>query len=112
MYPLLPLSLNALARTGTVTVPHLIDSGSPSTTWHRLLLEAILPPRCGVLVELAASNNAADFGAQAANPVIWFPHAFGTVDAGSIAAETPFATWLPICRRSRSGRQCCPTRRS
>ena len=50
MFPLLPLSLNSLARTGTITVPKLIDSGSPLTTWHRLLLEAILPPRCGVLV--------------------------------------------------------------
>lgn len=93
MYPLLPLSLNALARSGSATAPRLIDSGSSLTTWHRLLLEAILPPRCGVLIELAATNDAADFSAGAAT---WFPHVFGAVDPGPLAPETPSATWLPI----------------
>jgi phage tail-like protein len=96
MFPLLPLSLNSLAASGTTTVPRLIDSGSSQTTWHRLLLEAILPPRCGVLVWLAASNSTADFTAAAAHPVTWYPHVFGAVDASSAPAETPQATWLPV----------------
>jgi phage tail-like protein len=89
MFPLLPLSLNSLAATGA-TAPKVIDSGSAQTTWHRLFLEAVLPPRCGMVVFLAASNSADD----AANPVAWYPHAFGAVDLRSLPAETPSAVWL------------------
>jgi len=96
MFPLLPLSLNSLAASGTTTAPKLIDSGSPQTTWHRLLLEAILPPRCGVVVLLTASNSAADFALGAAHPVTWYAHVFGAADLHSLPAETPRAAWLPV----------------
>ncbi len=96
MFQLLPLSLNALAGYGTTMTPKLIDSGSAQTTWHRLLLEAILPPRCGVLVSLAASNSAADFATGAANPVTWYAHAFGAVASNFVTADNPRATWLSI----------------
>jgi phage tail-like protein len=93
IYPLLPLSLNSLASSGTTTAPKLIDSGAARTTWHRLLLEAMLPPRCGVVVWLAASDSAADFASGAANPVNWYAHSFGAVGRDS---QTPRATWLPV----------------
>ncbi|HTO83353.1 MAG TPA: hypothetical protein VMQ73_14005, partial [Methylomirabilota bacterium] len=93
IHPLLPLSLNSLAASGATTVPKLIDSGAARTTWHRLLLEAVVPPRCGVVVRLAASDSAADFGAGAANPVTWHAHAFGATRPD---AKTPLATWLPV----------------
>jgi phage tail-like protein len=96
MFPLLPLSLNSLAASGTTTAPNLIDSGSSQTAWHRLFLEAILPPRCGVVVSLAASNNPADFAPGAANPVTWYPHAFGALASNSLPPETPTAAWLPV----------------
>jgi len=96
IFPLVPLSLNSLASSGTTTSPKLIDSGSSQTTWHRLLLEAMLPSRCGVVVLLAASNNAADFADGAAHPVTWYPHVFGTVDLHSLRPETPRAAWLSV----------------
>jgi phage tail-like protein len=96
MFPLLPLSLNALAGSGAATAPKLIDSGSAQTTWHRLLLEAVLPPRCGVTVSLAASNSVADFAAGATNPVTWYAHVFGAVDSNSVAPETPRGAWLSV----------------
>lgn len=96
MFPLLPLSLNTLAGSGTTTAPKLIDSGSSQTTWHRLLLEAILPPRCGVTVSLAASNSASDFAAGAAKSVTWYAHVFGAVNSNSMPSGTPRATWLSV----------------
>jgi len=96
IYPLLPLSLNSLAGSGTVTVPKLIDSGSSQTTWHRLLLEVVLPPRCGAVISLAASNSVADFIAGAAKPPTWYPHVFGTVTDDSLPDDAPHAAWLPI----------------
>jgi phage tail-like protein len=96
MFALLPLSLNALAGSGTTTAPKLVDSGSSQTIWHRLLLEAILPPRCRVLVSLAASNSTADFADGAANPVTWYSHVFGAVTSDSLPAHIPRATWLSV----------------
>ncbi|HXW25890.1 MAG TPA: phage tail protein [Xanthobacteraceae bacterium] len=94
IFPLLPLSLNSFAPSGTTTAPNLIDSGSAQTTWHRLFLEAILPPRCGILVSLAVSDDAADFAAGATSPVTWYPHAFGAVAADALPAGTPAGVWL------------------
>jgi phage tail-like protein len=94
MFPLLPLSLSALAPSGTTTAQRLIDSGSAQTTWHRLLLEAALPPRCGVIVSLATSNKATDFATGAT--VTWYAHAFGDVGSGAVSDDTPQAIWLPV----------------
>jgi len=108
LYPLLPLSLNSLASFGSTDpfAPKLIDSGSSGTTWHRLFMEASLPPNCGVLVSLAASNKPSDFS-NTTNPVPWYPHVFGNTNSAvptpsgtpqgvwiSEACEVPFATGL------------------
>jgi phage tail-like protein len=93
-FPLLPLSLNALTGSGTTDAQKLLDSGSAQTTWHRLLLEAVLPPRCGVIVSVATSNNTADFATGATTAVAWYPHAFGDVDP--VPAGTPRAVWLSV----------------
>jgi phage tail-like protein len=95
LYPLLPLSLNSLAASGTTNpiAPKIIDSGSSQTTWHRLFMEAILPPRCGVMVWLAASNNPADFTSKTTS-VTWYPHTFGDVDLTSVPAEIPRGAWV------------------
>jgi len=45
--PLVKLSLPAYARKGSADGALLMDSGSPSTVWHRLYLESIIPDHCG-----------------------------------------------------------------
>jgi phage tail-like protein len=98
IYPLLPLSLNSLAPSGA-TAPFaskVIDSGSPQTIWHRLFLEAVLPPRCNVVVSLATSNNPADFTATPANALIWYPHMFGTGDPSLVPTGTPRGAWVSV----------------
>lgn len=98
LYPLLPLSLNSLAASGTTTplAAKVIDSGSSKTIWHRMFLEAILPPRCGITVWLASSNNSADFTSTPSTPPIWYPHTFGNVDPSTVPAETPQGAWVSI----------------
>jgi phage tail-like protein len=93
--PLLPLSLNSLARSGSTdsNYPKLIDSGASQTIWHRLYLEAILPPRCGVTVWLTAADQPASITAAGA---LWYPHVFGDVDTTSMPAGTPAGVWLPF----------------
>jgi hypothetical protein len=97
LYPLLPLSLNSLAPSGTTdpTAAKIVDSGSPETTWHRLFLEAILPSTCGVLVWLAASNNPADFTSPN-TPAAWYPHVFGNIGQTSVPPQTPEAAWVSV----------------
>ena len=95
LLPLLPLSLNSLARAGSTdpNAPKIIDSGVSHTVWHRLYLEAVLPPRCGVTVWLTAADQPSAI-ATAGSP--WYPHVFGDTDLSSLPDGTPSAVWLPI----------------
>ncbi len=105
MLPLVPLSLNSFAVSGSTDPanPQTFDSGSTQTVWHRLFLEAIVPPNCGVLAWLAAADSVDGFTS-------WYPHVFGSADTSTIqesmlqdapravwqseACEVPFATPL------------------
>ncbi len=93
--PLLPLSLNSLARSGWTdpNSPRVIDSGVSRTVWHRLYLEAILPPRCGVTVWLTAADQPSGISSAGA---LWYPHVFGDTDTSSLPEGTPNAVWLPF----------------
>ena len=82
-----------LAWRGFVSSGHAegrtLDSGQLDMAWHRLLLEAIIPAGCGVLVELAASDENIVPAASE-----WWPHWFG--DAGAAPAlpqGTPQGVW-------------------
>jgi phage tail-like protein len=99
MQPLLPLSLNTLAASGAATPagPAVIDSGNSQGVWHRMFVEAVIPPRCGAIVWLAASDSRADLF----DPKFpWFPHILGAADISSIPAAmlpgTPTAVWQSI----------------
>jgi phage tail-like protein len=99
MLPLLPLSLNSLAATGATNPagPAIVDSGISQAVWHRIFLEAIVPPRCGALLWLTASDRLADL----VDPTFpWYPHILGDADTSSIPAAmlsgTPTAVWQSI----------------
>lgn len=84
--PLLPLSLNSFASSGATAAnaPAICDGGTAQTVWHRLFVEAIVPPACGVIVWLAASDSAASLATSA---TLWYPHVLGTPDLSQIGSD-------------------------
>ena len=96
LLPLLPVSLNSLAGFGSTDprAPKIVDSGVSQTVWHRLFLEAIMPPRCSVVVWLTASDQPSGITAPTA---AWYPHVFGDADMSAFPHETPpEGVWLSI----------------
>ncbi|HEX8713648.1 MAG TPA: phage tail protein, partial [Terracidiphilus sp.] len=99
MLPLLPLSLNTLATSAATHPggPAVIDSGIAQGVWHRMYIEAVVPPRCGAILWLTASDSRADLF----DPDFpWYPHILGDADRSSIPAEmlagAPVAIWQSI----------------
>lgn len=99
MLPLLPLSLNTLATSGATNPagPAIIDSGIPQCVWHRMFLEAVVPPKCGALIWLTASDNRA----KLVDPSFpWYPHILGAANLASIPTAllpgAPTAVWQSI----------------
>jgi phage tail-like protein len=91
LFPLLPLSLNSLTKSGSARNLRRLDSGSARTAWHRLYLEAALPQRCGVIVWLAAADDPSQLDDPA---MAWFPHVFGDAEIPADFPEAPKAMWL------------------
>ncbi len=97
--PLIPLSLNSLAATGATNTaaPAVIDSGMAQNLWHRMFLEAVVPPRTGAILWLSASDSRADLY-DPGYP--WYPHSLGDANVASLAnvlpADVPRAVWQSI----------------
>lgn len=102
--PLFPLALPNLARSGMAGSftteagqlrAQLIDSGTPATIWHRVFLEASIPPSCGVVVWLAATNDPQPPAPERLDA--WHPHAFGRdvrgIDPAASGPQVPHAAW-------------------
>jgi phage tail-like protein len=99
MLPLVPISLNNLAPGGATNPasPAIVDSGIAQCVWHRMFIEAVVPPRCGAILWLTASDSQSDL-VDPAFP--WYPHILGDVNISSIPPAlvpgTPAAVWQSI----------------
>jgi phage tail-like protein len=99
MLPLIPLSLNSVAASGATNAaaPAIIDSGTAQNLWHRLFVEAVVPPRTGAVIWLMASDSRADLYDAS---VTWYPHTLGDANVASMAnvmpADVPRAVWQSI----------------
>jgi phage tail-like protein len=95
--PLYPISLPSFARKAFLRnatedgVP-IIDGGNSRAVWHRLYLEASLPPRCGIHVFLAATNTPERPPDEASD--VWHEHVFGNVAPASTAKHVPRGVWV------------------
>jgi phage tail-like protein len=87
--PLLHISWPSFADDGTATNARAIDSGEPHTIWHRLYLEASIPPSCGARVWLATTSELRPPDDDAA----WHEHRFGAVPAEP-SVDVPRGVWL------------------
>lgn len=112
--PLYPLSLPTFARRGEAIGQTPFDSGSAQTVWHRLYLEAGIPPNCGIRVYLAANNNEEMPPSWPGDN--WYEHQFGEKFAPgdlnlprgtwvSSTSEIPYHPGLLSCKpqKNRSG---------
>ncbi len=114
--PLFPLSTASFAPSGRATnrMPGdgrpagLIDSGSTQTVWHRLYLEASIPPHCGLNIWLAATNDAR----PPVDDSAWFPHRFGERYA-AVNNGSPRGAWMryPTELPFQKPKLCCPPER-
>ncbi len=112
--PLYPLSLPTFARRGEAIGQTPFDSDSAQTVWHRLYLEAAIPPNCGISVYLAADNDDSTPPPWPGDD--WYEHRFGESFAPSdldiprgawvsSPSEIPFHPGLLSCKpqKNRSG---------
>lgn len=86
--PLHRLSLPSFSRVGRARGAAPLDSRDARTAWHRLYLEAHIPPGASVTVWLAASDEPRRPDEDDA----WYPHRFGGAPRGD---GTPQGAWLP-----------------
>ncbi len=112
--PLYPLSLPTFAQRGEAIGQTPFDSGSTQTIWHRLYLEAKIPPNCGIRVYLATNNDEEMPPSWPGDN--WYEHQFGEKFAPgglnlprgawvSSASEIPYHPGLLSCKpqKNRSG---------
>jgi phage tail-like protein len=88
--PLHRLSLPGFAPRGEAMNLEAVDSGVSGTVWHRLFVEAALPPRCGIVLHLAATETYS----TPADDAEWFAHRFG--DPEGEDADAPRGAWMPV----------------
>jgi phage tail-like protein len=101
---LYPLSLHSFASSGWTPPwptnpnlalqwhPKIFDSGIHGATWHRIYLEASIPPGCAVRVLVAASDAAIG---RPDSQVVWYEHRFGPQYSGwEKASEIPIGAWV------------------
>ncbi len=89
--PLHHLSLPSYAPEGLTTSRRPMDGLNGGAAWHRLYLEASIPPNCGVKVCLAAYDPPEEAG-----PTHWWEHCFGQTPGDEETADAPRGVWSPL----------------
>jgi len=88
--PLYPVSFPSFAHRAEVVTSEPIDSGRAETVWHRVYLEAALPPGTGVQVFLAATDRRT----APADPAEWYEHRFGQSPDANGRGVIPQGAWV------------------
>lgn len=97
VHPLHHLSLPAYPTAGTASSKIPLDSGKLATAWHRLYIEACIPPDCGIKLFLAATDEPAPpaWSENEAENIEWHEHRFGKKLAKRTDSRIPLAAWVP-----------------
>jgi phage tail-like protein len=77
------LSLPLRPTVGEAAATAPLDSRRADQCWHRVYVEAVVPPGCGVRLHLAASGSPT----PPADPRRWHPHDLGVVPAPAAGAR-------------------------
>lgn len=85
--PLVALALSALAKNARCVLAQPFDSGQPGTAWHRLFVDASLPPGTGFTVEAASNDDG-----NTPDDDQWHPHHFGA--SAPAHRHEPRAAWM------------------
>jgi phage tail-like protein len=85
--PLVPVSWPSFSDRGVATAAQPLDAAAIGTTWHRLYLEAAIPPGTSIRVWLAAADERVVPPASE-----WFEHRFG--DATDLSPGAPVGAWV------------------
>jgi len=90
--PLRRLSLPSFAKLGQAMGTSPFDSNNAQTDWHRLYVEASIPPNCGIKIYLAAS--AEETPPKWNDEKEWHEHRCGEMFMHSLGDRVPRAAWV------------------
>src|SRR5690606_34113137 len=86
--PLVPVSWPSFVERGEVRSHQPLDGDSTGATWHRIYLEAAIPPSTSIRVFLAAS----DLRDATPPDEDWFEHRFGARTES--IGDVPTGVWI------------------
>ena len=91
--PLIAIAQTSLGRVAQGTLSAPLDSGTAGTAWHRLYVDASLPPGTSFTLYAAVSDTEENPAGITAK-TDWHPHHFGPVPTD--ARGEPAAAWVPF----------------